>query len=193
MSDTKILSYIQEGGRKENDAIHQLLNENRGKITAYVLKNSGNQSDAETVLVEGVTEAILNIRKGKFRGDSMLGTYIFAICRSIWLKTINKNKRFVNAENNLNTEDEVNSPLNAFNDKEIKKAVNSLLGRLGDSCQKVLRMWALHYSMTEISSELGYKNAQIAMNKKNKCLTKLKDVVKNNSVKNELVSLYLSQ
>lgn len=192
LSDVKIVSLIHKGGRKENTAINQLLNENRSKIIAYILKNSGNESDAETVLVEGVTEAILNIRNGKFRGDSALGTYIFAICRSIWLKYLKKNKRFTDTEKAPASLDDVESPLAAYNDQEIKKTVNSLLLRLGESCQQVLRLWALHYSMTEISTELGYKNAQIAMNKKNKCLTKLKEVVRKNSSKNELLALYLN-
>ena len=191
MSDSEILVCIRQGGRKENKAIRQMLEVNRGKVKGYVLKNSGNSSDAETVLVEGVTAAVLNIRKGKFRGDSALSTYIFAICKSTWLKMAKKNKRFADPKDE-DVIDEKGSPLDQFNDQEIKETVNSLLSRLGDACQKVLRMWSLHYSMAEIATELGYKNSQIAMNKKNKCLTKLKDMVRKSSGKSDLLSLYLN-
>lgn len=191
MSDTRIIACIHGGGRKENGAIQQLLNDNRTKIKSYIIKNSGSESDAEMILVEGVTELVLNIRKDKFRGESSLGTYLFAICRGRWLKELKKQKRFIENENNQNVEDEKQSPLDLVNDEEIKETVNSLLGRLGDSCQKVLRLWSLHYSMLEIAKELGYKNAQIAMNKKNKCMTKLKDIVKNSASTKELLGLYL--
>ena len=51
LSDAKIVDALQEGGRRENRAIQQLLDENRSKISSYVLKNKGNASDAETCLL----------------------------------------------------------------------------------------------------------------------------------------------
>ncbi len=190
MPDTKIMACIKAGGKKENAAIEQLLTDNRKKINAYVLKNGGNLNDAEIVLVEGVTQFIFNIRNDKFRSESAIGTYLFAICRGIWLKSLKKNERFRDVQKDESIADSKPSPLESYNQKQLKDVVNLLLGRLGDSCGRVLRLWSMHYSMTEIANELGYKNSQIAMNKKNKCLTKLKEMVRESAIGKDLIALY---
>jgi RNA polymerase sigma factor (sigma-70 family) len=192
ISDAKVVEYIQEGGRKETRAIQQLLDQNRSKISSYVLKNSGNSSDAETVLVEGVTELVFNIRKGKFRGESTLSTYLFAICKSVWLKSLKKNKRYADDDGIVLIEDTADSPLQLFNEQQIKSEVSILLSSVGEACKKVLEMWSQHYSMKDISVQLGYKNSQIAMNKKNRCLAKLKEVVKDNASHRELLMSYIN-
>lgn len=192
ISDSKLVEYLNEGGRKETRAIQQILDQNRSKIASYVLKNSGISSDAETILVEGVTELVFNVRKGKFRGDSSISTYLFAICRSIWLKSLQKNKRYGDDDGIIQMEDESDSPLELFNEQQIKSEVSSLLSSLGDACKKVLELWSQHYSMQDISNQMGYKNAQIAMNKKNRCLTKLKEVVMENRSQSELLLSYLN-
>lgn len=192
ISDSKIVEYLSEGDRKETRAIQQLLDQNRSKISSYVVKNSGNSSDAETVLVEGVTELVFNVRKGKFRGDSTLSTYLFSICRSLWLKSLKKNKRYADDDDIIHMEDASDSPLQLFNEQQIKSEVTFLLTSLGEACKKVLELWSQHYSMTDISAQLGYKNSQIAMNKKNRCLTKLKDIVKDNIAHRELLLSYLN-
>jgi len=192
ISDSKIVEYLSEGGRRESRAIQQLLDQNRSKISSYVLKNSGNSSDAETVLVEGVTELVFNVRKGKFRGDSTLSTYLFSICRSLWLKSLKKNKRYADDDGIILMEDSSDSPLQMFNEQQIKSEVSYLLSSVGEACKKVLEMWSQHYSMQDISIQLGYKNSQIAMNKKNRCLTKLKDIVKDNASHRELLLSYLN-
>lgn len=165
--------------RKENKAIQYLLDDNRKKITAYVLKNSGNDSDAASVLVEGVTHLVFNVRKGKFRGESTLGTYLFSICRGVWLKELKKRKKYThlmeNDEQEIQLVNEL-TPLHYFSEDQLKEEVALLLEKIGLACKKVMELWAKHYSMTEIANQLGYKNAQIAMNKKNKCLKKLKEI-----------------
>ena len=44
--------------------------------------------EPEDIFQEGLTRIILNIRKGKFRGESSLSTYFNSICRNICLKIL---------------------------------------------------------------------------------------------------------
>ena len=164
-------------------------------MTSYVLKNSGNSADAEEVLVEGVTHLVFNIRKNKFRGESQLATYLFALCSGVWLKNLRNTKRYtdINFEDQQNPEliDEL-TPFDHFNDGELRGEVSFLLNQLGNACKMVLELWAKHFSMTEISKELGYKNSQIAMNKKNRCMGKLKEVLVSNVALSDRMKSYLS-
>ena len=84
-------------------------------------------------------------------------------------------------------------PLLYFSEKELKEHVSFLLNQLGNACQMVLTMWAKHFSMTEIASQLGYKNSQIAMNKKNRCLGKLREILEENSGYSNALKSYLSE
>ena len=61
--------------------------------------------------------------------------------------------------------------------KDLKGLLQELLSQLREKCDKVLSMWAMHYSMSEIAAHLEYANAQVAMNKKNKCMKQLSQLV----------------
>jgi len=194
-SDKRIIESLCKDERQAGKAIQHLLDENRTKVTSYVLKNNGDDHDASTVLVEGVTHLVFNVRKGKFRGESQLSTYLFAICRGVWLKELKKNNRYTSMDEELNVSKDLIedlTPFQLFSDEELKKDVNFLLDQLGNACKMVLQLWAKHFSMTEISNQLGYKNAQIAMNKKNRCLTKLKGIVSENVNYSESLKSYLN-
>ncbi|GAB5419058.1 MAG: hypothetical protein Crog4KO_05660 [Crocinitomicaceae bacterium] len=171
--------------------IQFLLDQNRSKIASYVLKNSGGKDDAEAILVEGVTNLILNVRKGQFKGESSLGTYLFAICKGLWLKTLRKEKRYTDLGDDKPLAIDENSPLTHFSESELQREVGFLLGKIGAACQEVLKLWAQHYSMTEIATQMEYKNAQISMNKKNKCLGKLKEIVRENQKYREQLQSFL--
>ena len=191
-SDSQIIDAIHSSSRNEDKAIQFLLDQNRRKIKAYVLKNSGSESDAELILVEGVTHLIFNIRKESFRGESSLDTYLFAICRGVWLKTLKKEKRYIDFDESEIVREDSSSPLDFFSEGELKKEMNTLLEQIGETCKRVLKMWSEHNSMKEIAQEVDYKNSQIAMNKKNKCLAKLKEIVANNRQYREQLNSYLS-
>ena len=46
----------------------------------------------EDIFQEGLTRAVINIREGKFRGESSFYTYLNSICRNICLKELNQMK-----------------------------------------------------------------------------------------------------
>lgn len=190
-SDSRIVELISSSGKSEGKAIQYLLDSNRLKIKSLVLKQGGSEQDAENILIEGVTSLVMNIRNQKFKGESSISTYLYAICKRTWLKSMQKEKRYSdwNEESDLGTSGE--SPFSFFNNEQLKAEVNFLLGKLGKACQTVLKLWAGHYSMTEIALRMEYKNAQIAMNKKNKCMKQLKELVLENASYREELSNYL--
>ena len=59
-----------------------------------------------------------------------------------------------------------------------RAVTKSLSTNLGEKCRKVLQMWSMSYSMTEIAEAVGYSNAQVAMNKKNACMKQFSLMVK---------------
>lgn len=190
-TDEEIILSIKKGDKNENRSIEYLLNTNRGKIKAHVISNSGGEDDAELVLVEGVTQLIFNIRKDKFQAQSSLDTYLYTICKRTWIKMINKERRYVDFESNYTEVQTENDPMNFYSEMELTAEVRGLLNLIGESCKSVLELWSNHFSMKEIADKMSYKNAQIAMNKKNKCLSKLKEIVFESSSTNNRLRSYI--
>jgi hypothetical protein len=58
-------------------------------------------------------------------------------------------------------------------DTEQKSWLEKIFTLLREGCKDVLMMWASSFSMQEIAAQLKFSNAQVAMNKKSKCLKQL--------------------
>ncbi len=181
-TEEALLADLKSGGVKEGNAIAALIKSNKEKVNALILKNSGTTSDAEDILLEGITALILSIRKGNFRGESSIHTYLFAICKGIWFKRFKKYAKEQEFKRKLIVvEEDVNTPEISMMNQEQKKLLLALFDELREKCREVLYLWASAYSMKEIAEQLSYSNAQVAMNKKNKCLKQLHQMIANDS------------
>jgi len=91
--------------RDDPKTIKAIYNDQFGKINAMVNNFHFINIDADDVFQEGLTRAIINIRKGVFKGDSTFSTYLYSICRNICLKEYNRNKHLQASELNDIKED----------------------------------------------------------------------------------------
>jgi RNA polymerase sigma factor (sigma-70 family) len=179
IADDQIIEMINEGGRAMNKAIESLLKMHGDKIKGYIHKLSESVEEAEDALHEGIAAFILNVRKGNFKAESSISTYLTSICKGIWFKKFKRmmlHKKFeayqVDKANNY-YEDHI-----ITNDS--KKTVELLMQFLKQKCRDVLNLWALSYSMSEIADKLNMSSAQVVMNKKNLCLKELRTKLKSN-------------
>ncbi len=178
-TDESLVSAIKSGGREGDRAISYLLNKEFGKIRNLVTQRSGSDADAEDVFQEGVTALIMNIRKEKYRGESQLSTYLYGICKGIWYKRFLKQVREKEQKNSLTVAEEDHlTPEISLMDVEQQQQLVALFDRLREKCKEVLLYWANGFAMQEIAEKLDYSNAQVVMNKKNKCLKQLQELMK---------------
>ena len=180
LQDQSQVDGIRNGGAELDQAISSILIDYGPKIVNYLKSRYGNKEDAEDLLHDGLAVLILNVRSNKFRGESSLYSYLFSICKQMQSKIIRKNVAKENWERyKLDEPAASRSPEVRMIKSDMKKYVESMLNKLGDKCRKVLSMWSMSYSMSEIAAELAYANAQVAMNKKNKCMKELSALVQN--------------
>lgn len=190
-SSASLVADIKNGGRKEDEAIAYMIEHNYDKIKYFIINKSGSEADAEDIFQEGLAAMILNVRKGSFKGDSSIHTYLYAICKGMWFKRF---KKYVRDKDYKKSLDEPTTDFDTPFVKVIGEEQKQLLGKLFDKlrakCKEVLFLWGQSYSMTEISQQLEFANAQVAMNKKNKCLKELRRLMtEDDSVKALLVDL----
>ena len=79
------------------------------KQMVFIFKNT--VLDPDDIFQEGLTRAVINIREGRFRGESSFYTYLNSICRNICLKELSKIKgktveisEYIQEENSIDFE-----------------------------------------------------------------------------------------
>lgn len=82
----------------DSTVINQVYEQQFDKIRSMVHNFRHLQLDAEDVFQEGLTRAIVNVRKGSFKGGSAFSTYLYSICHNICLKEYHKRKKMSSAE-----------------------------------------------------------------------------------------------
>jgi RNA polymerase sigma factor (sigma-70 family) len=63
-------------------------------LTHFIKKNKGSQQDAEDLFQELILVFIDLVQTGKFRGQSSIKTFLYAIARNLWLNELKKRERF---------------------------------------------------------------------------------------------------
>jgi len=145
-------------------------------VLQMVLNNNGSEADAKDIYQESIIILYNKVKAGDFELTSKLKTYIYSVCRRIWLKKLNQksNKEcelkdlhdFLPVENDLEVHE--------MRDLQFSKMEESLL-MLGEPCRTIIQdFYMQNKSMQEICDKFGYTNPENAKTQKYKCLQRLK-------------------
>lgn len=146
-------------------------------ILNYILRNSGSEEDAKDTFQEGVIVLYDKIVEGDFILTSRLQTYLYSVCRFIWLKKLsNRDRREVSLNEELGDNLIYNDDIEESEKKEIQfLLMDEALSLLGEPCKTIIKDFYIRdLSMQDISEKFGYTNANNAKNQKYKCLQRLK-------------------
>ncbi|MEO1448820.1 MAG: sigma-70 family RNA polymerase sigma factor [Bacteroidota bacterium] len=182
-SEAKIAA-IKRGGLSLEKVMRELYQSggSRTQILEFVQKRGGSRDDAEDVFQEGVRNLVLNIRADKFAGASSLEGYLFGICRNVWFKKLQKQKREAEILEQYGQQEKapIPDPEIVLVDQDRENKLLELLGKLGETCKEVLVLWQMHYNMKEIASRMGYASEGMARKKKHQCLKRLVALIEAN-------------
>ena len=76
-----------------DEAIRHLYRSQFNITRAYIKQNNGSEEDAEDIFQEVVFTFIELVKKDKFRGESSISTFLYALTRNIWLNEVKKRGR----------------------------------------------------------------------------------------------------
>src|SRR5688572_26893886 len=84
--------------RKTNNTmvLSELYRTHYPMILNLVCSNSGTEQEAKDVYQESVIAFYERIRQPDFILTCKIGTYLYAVCRRLWLKRLSEKKRFQN-------------------------------------------------------------------------------------------------
>jgi RNA polymerase sigma factor (sigma-70 family) len=136
-------------------------------VRDIVCKNRGTNDDATDIFQDGLLILHRNINNGSFRSESSIKTYIFSICRNLWLKELGKRQKLVAsaAEMAIELSQDVNNYLINV------EVITLLLSELKEECKSMLTEYYFKKkSMAELMNMFNVGSIQAAKNKKLRCM-----------------------
>ena len=174
-------NHILEGIKNDrNKALSFIYKRYFPLIKNYVKKNSGTEDDAKDIFQEAIVNFYEKVISGNFLLTSSIKTYIFSVCKNMWLKKLRGIK--INDDLDNHIDKQIEPPFVFEIDKKalkpLKQILNEQMEKLGKPCKSVLvSYYYMKQSMEEIAKKLGYDNTHSARNQKYKCLQRLKTLV----------------
>ncbi len=148
-------------------------------IRNLVLKNSGTEEDIDDILQEGIIVFYEKVKSDNFTITCSITTFIYSVCRNLWLKNLKKkslNVTFTKTHESIDFTDDAIDEENILNEKQ--KILLEALKELGDHCKSILtHFYYEQFSMEMIAEKFGYTNADTAKTQKYKCLKRLKSMM----------------
>jgi RNA polymerase sigma factor (sigma-70 family) len=161
----------------------------RKLILNYVLKNSGDAGDGQTIFNEMIVQLVKTMfAKREIEQDGPLEPYLFSIAKYLWTAELKNRSRFSHTEQ-FHHDDDDHQPDHEriFLTEERRQILFNLLGKLKTNCRDVLMYWANGFTMEEIAQKLHYLSSGMARKKKSQCFKQLLDyLAENPGIKNQL-------
>ena len=173
LSDNEIVAGILDDSKA---TLNQVYKSFFPMIWQFIINNNGTEDDAKDIFQEAIIVLYEKVKGGKFELSSKLKTFIYSVCRRLWLKKLSSKSRssvnikdfeeFIPCDTDL---EQHHTRDKHFQDMELS------LGQLGEPCKTIIEDYYMHSkSMLEICDKFGYTNADNAKTQKYKCLQRLK-------------------
>ncbi len=145
-------------------------------VLQLVVTNNGSEDDAKDIFQESVIVLYDKVKAGNFELNSKLKTFLYSVCRRLWLKRLNIKSRSSGNIADFEGIEAVEQDLEYHEEKDRQfKQMDEALGHLGEPCRTIIEEFYINNkSMQEICEAFGYTNADNAKNQKYKCLQRLK-------------------
>lgn len=159
---------------KRYAALKQLYALCFSSVKNYVLKNSGTLEDAKDIFQDGATAFYYELLSDKFREEASLKTYLFSICKNLWLLKLRRQKK----QNIVSIESAEHLPDEAVPKGLDLSKIKYLMSYLKKDCQNLLiGFYYEQKSMRELMELFRLGSEQVARTKKLRCMNNLIELV----------------
>jgi len=152
--------------------INSIYKKNYPVIASWITRNNGNSDDAADIIQDAFLIILRKLKKERIELDCSFSTYLFAICKHLWLKQLRDSSRFRTTELTA-----IVGFMEEESDKELEEKKFCLYLEMIDMmetrCRELLLLYCKKKSLTEIMQVMGFKNQQAVADKKKNCRKKL--------------------
>ena len=195
-TDQEIIQGLKSG---DSYAVKYLAMDYLPVIRYYIIKNNGNEEDAKDVFQDALYIIIEKINSNSFVLQGTLPTYLFAICKNLWLMSLDRQKAAKNYELRR-LADHMESDFTEDADHVFYENIfRQCFDTLDQASQKILKMYWMEISPSEIAEKLGFSYGYVRK-KKSECMKELKNRImshpdfkeleKNLNIKQPIIKYY---
>ncbi len=162
----------------EKNAIETIYRENYNTIQSFIIKNNGYPEDARDIFQEAMIVLFEKAKLGSFVLSCQIKTYMYSVCRRLWLKRLQQKNRYYPAFELLSETVAVDEEIDVYEKQNADfNLMEKALTKIGEPCKSILEAYYIQKkSMPEIAESFGYTNADNAKTQKYKCLMRLKKI-----------------
>jgi RNA polymerase sigma factor (sigma-70 family) len=173
INEQQLLEGLAMNNRK---AIETIYKQNYNMVLSLIINNNGHPDDARDIFKEAMIVLYEKVISGGFALNCQLKTYLYSVCRRLWLKRLAQLQRYSPEVEKLEETVPVEEELEVHEQRNIDfHVMEKAMQNLGEPCRSLLEAYYLQKkSMVEIAGNFGYTNADNAKNQKYKCLLRLK-------------------
>jgi RNA polymerase sigma factor (sigma-70 family) len=172
-TEKELLKGLAGNDRKASETIYK---QHYNMVQALIVNNNGTAEDARDIFQEAMLVLYEKARSGNFELNCQLKTYIYSVCRRLWLKRLQQLQRYSTEINGIAEVVQVEEDMEKHEARNLEFSVmEKALLSIGEPCKSLLEAYYLQKrNMADIAASFGYTNADNAKNQKYKCLARLK-------------------
>ncbi len=161
---------------RDSKSIETIYKENFNMVQAFILNNNGSYDDARDIFQEAMIALYEKTQSKSFVLTCKINTYVYSVCRRLWLKRLQQLGRYSNQIDNIEATIPVEDDIEIHEKRNAEFAImDRALNSLGEPCKSLLQGYYIKkLDMQALAKEFGYTNADNAKNQKYKCLMRLK-------------------
>lgn len=165
-------------GLAQNDkvAVETIYRDNYSVIQSFILNNNGSVEEAKDVFQEAMIVLYEKAGSPAFSLNCQLRTYLYSICRRLWLKRLQQLSKYSSQVENMEETVPVEEDIEDHEKRnEDFILMENAMSKIGEPCKSLLDAYYVQKkSMQDIAGEFGYTNSDNAKTQKYKCLMRLK-------------------
>ena len=134
-------------GLANNDskAIDTIYKDNFNMVQAFILNNNGTYDDARDIFQEAMITLYEKAKSESFVLTSQIKTYIYSVCRRLWLKRLQQMGRYIATSEGLEETIPVEMDLEFHERRNVEFAImERALGSLGEPCKSLIEAYYIH-------------------------------------------------
>ena len=169
-----------------NDILNYIYKKFFPGIRNFIENNNGNKEDAEDLFQEAIIVIYRKNKKEPLVLSCNFKTYIYSVCRLLWLKQLKKRRNSSEINSSANLDNRLDEVLQGYEQTEEYRLYQKHFQLLGANCQDVLQLFFEKIPLREIAEKMGYKDETYAKKKKYHCKEILIESIKNDNQFKEL-------